>query len=286
MKKTLIYIIGAGRSGTTFLDIVLGNNGNAISLGEVNRFFKRKGLPPKRNELDKVFLFWNNIKKIIEQNLFTLDYKELEKIFKKNEYHSGFLKSLFKKNNEDYKKTLKLQYRELYNNIQENIVIESSKYPIRALNISNYINDEFFDIKFVYIRKDPVKVVASFGKKDIEQPTKGFFASNIYYLAINVLCFISINLLKKRGHNTSIIKYENLLENPTEVLMELSKKFDIDYKYLIDKLKNNSPLKTGFLFDGNRIRLKETVLLQTQKRDIKKNYKYYFIRIFNYLVYR
>ena len=52
-NKTLIYIIGAGRSGTTLLDIVLGNNENTISLGEINRYYKRNGIPPKRNENDK-----------------------------------------------------------------------------------------------------------------------------------------------------------------------------------------------------------------------------------------
>lgn len=286
MKKTLIYIIGAGRSGTTLLDIVLGNSNGAISLGEINRFFKRRGIPPKRNKHNEVFAFWKNIRLKIEDNLVNINYEELDKTFNRNEYHSRFFKSVFNRNDKNYIETLKVKYKILTNNIQENLLIESSKYPVRALNISNYVNGSLFEIKYVFIRKDPVKVVASFRKKNLEQPSKGFLVANIYYLTVNFLCFIIMTLLKKRGHKVFSLKYEDFLDNPEKTLTKLSAKLDIDLKQTLNKIYNNSALNTGFLFDGNRIRLKEILFLQTQKEKEKKDYKYYFIRIFNYIVYR
>lgn len=286
MKRTLIYIIGAARSGTTLLDIVLGNSNNAISLGEINRFFKRNGIPPKRSKHNKVFVFWKNIRLKIEDNLVNINYEELDNTFNRNEYHSRFFKSVFKRNDKNYIETLRVKYKILTNNIQENLLIESSKYPVRALNISNYVNGSLFEIKYVFIRKDPVKVVASFRKKNLEQPAKGFLAANIYYLTVNFLCFITMTLLKKRGHKVFSFKHEDFLDNPEKTLIELSSKLDIDLKQILNKIYNNTALNTGFLFDGNRIRLKETLFLQIQKEKEKKDYKYYFIRIFNYIVYR
>lgn len=40
MSKTLINILGAGRSGTTMLDLMLGNDNNSFSLGEVHAWFR------------------------------------------------------------------------------------------------------------------------------------------------------------------------------------------------------------------------------------------------------
>ena len=38
--------MGAGRSGTTLLDILLGNGDGFVSCGELNRFPRHQGHPP------------------------------------------------------------------------------------------------------------------------------------------------------------------------------------------------------------------------------------------------
>ena len=39
-KGTLIYIMGAGRSGTTALATFLGNSENTLNIGEMHQFFE------------------------------------------------------------------------------------------------------------------------------------------------------------------------------------------------------------------------------------------------------
>jgi len=283
-KKTLIYIIGAGRSGTTLLDIILGNNIDSISLGEVNRLYKRNGVPPKRQRKDKVYTFWKNITNHI--NCSNSKYNELADIYKRNEYHTGIFKSLLKKNSILYKENLKLQYHILKIKTVENTLIESSKYPVRALNISEYVSKDDFTIKYIYLKKDPVKVVNSFQKKDLEQPSKSFLSANLYYLLVNSLCALTVNFLKIRKHRVSVIKYEDLVHNSSKTLDKLSEELDEDFSLLTNKLENKIPLCTGYLFDGNRIRLKETLTLRALDDKEVKNGNYYFTRIFNYIVYR
>lgn len=284
MTKTLIYIIGAGRSGTTLLDIMLGNTLDSLSLGEINRYFLREGKPPKREKSSEVSTFWSSFKH--EFNLKNQkDYDYLNDLFKNHEYHTSLYKSISQNSDSEYINLLKLQYDLLFNQTDESIIIESSKYPVRAINLSNFLNKEKFSVKYIYLKKDPVSVVNSFQKKNLEQPSKGFFSANIYYFIVNLICRFSISFLKKRGHKVSEVTYESLTKDTANTLDKLQNDLDIDLTSLIDKIKKREKLKTGFLFDGNRIRLQESITLHQSKKP-KKNIKFYFTRILNYIIYK
>jgi hypothetical protein len=284
MAKTLIYIIGAGRSGTTLLDIMLGNSHDAINLGEINRFFLRDGFPPKRENASDVSAYWSSFKHLFDLNN-QKDYSYLNDLFKKHEYHTSLYKSVTRSSDIEYIKLLKLQYDALHKKTDESILIESSKYPVRALNLSNYLDKEKFDIKYIYLKKDPVSVVSSFQKKNLEQPSKGFFNANIYYLVVNTICRISMIFLKKRGHKVAEITYEDLTRNIANTIHEIEKDLDLDLTLLKNKICKGEKLKTGFLFDGNRIRLQESITLRQPKKNVK-NIKFYLTRIINYIIYR
>ncbi|MEE1974369.1 hypothetical protein, partial [Maribacter flavus] len=78
---------------------------------------------------------------------------------------------------------------------------------------------------------------------------------------VNVLCQISVVVLKRRGHKVGIVKYEDLVNKPQATIRRLGACLEEDCGLLINKLSKSEPLSTGYLFDGNRIRLKETLTL-------------------------
>jgi hypothetical protein len=285
MSKTLIYIIGAGRSGTTLLDIILGNNSDSISLGEINRYFLRNGVPPKRKTTSDVGKFWFGYNSKFG-SCFQNDFTHMKEVFRRHEYHSNIFKAFNKYAETDYINTLKAQYNILKEHTDKNVLIESSKYPGRAINLSNFLKAEDLLLKFVYLKKDPVSVIESFKKTQIEQPSKGFLNANLYYLLVNIICELTIVLLRKRGHHTTVIKYEDLLEDPQNTLLKIQKDLDLNLNDIIHKINQKSTLTTGFLFDGNRIRLKETLTLRSLEKNKQKDFKYFFTRAFNYLIYR
>jgi hypothetical protein len=287
MKKKLIYILGAGRSGTTILDIVLGNVPKAISLGEINRFFKREGLAPKRDPSSEVGQYWERVRNTFENQQFEpVNYDRLQRLTYSNEYHTSFPKIFFSKANKNYSRLM----RSLYDSIQQesldyDLLIESSKYPNRAINLSRQFGKEF-DIGYIYLKKDPVKVVDSFAKKGLEQPSKSYFASNIYYFAVNFLCYLTVLKLRRRRHKVHILKYEDLIQDPIEVLDQIGELFQLNVDTLKASVDQNQNLNTGYLFDGNRIRLNQTIVLQKGgTKASSKGASYYFTRIFNYLIY-
>jgi len=285
-KKTIVYIIGAGRSGTTLLDILLGNGSGYTSLGEINRFPKRDGIPPKTsNESDK-YNYWLNIRDTVmaENNQIKLSY--IHKLHKKFEYHTGYLFNIlikrFKKHEyRIYTKFLTNLYDEIFKFTKENTIIESSKYPGRACNLSEILP---YEVKYIYLQRDPVAVVNAFMKKNIEQPSKSWALANLYYFCVNMLCKRSIRKLGKK-HKVITVKYEDLLTQPVSVLTDIEKKLSMDLTTVKEKLVKKEVLKVGYLFDGNRIRTNDVIVFQPSKYNYEKTFKNKITRYINLSLY-
>ena len=136
--------MGSGRSGTTLLDIILGNEDSFFSAGELNRIPKLDFHPhDPRDEF--VIKFWNQIKDSLT------NYEREFPYFKKLDYHYGFLyrflnKKIFDKyvsyNNELFTSISKVS--------EKKYIIDSSKYPFRALWLQKIFNKNIY---FIYLKK-------------------------------------------------------------------------------------------------------------------------------------
>lgn len=286
--KRLIYILGAGRSGTTILDIILGNADGAISLGELNRYFKRGGIPPKRNSESTVTEFWRKFDlHLNRENPEPYDNELCQQLLIKNEYHTAFFKSLGNRTSRKYNRLIVGFYSVLSRLCDQEILIESSKYPLRALNISRILKESSFDFGFIYLKKDPIQVIRSFGRKGVEQPGKGFWIANSYYFLVNVLCGLVAWRLKGGGYPVCTITYEQLSKQPVDTLKKISRELDLETALLQDRISKGIPLQTGLIFDGNRIRLEESILFKRNEgAELRLSPKDYVTRAFNYLIYR
>lgn len=259
----ILYIIGSGRSGTTLLDIILGNQEGSFSAGELNRFAKRKGIPHDARD-EQVSEFWSKVKSELNYDL-----NRVYKISSKLEYHTGFIKQLFVSNEDkkyyaNFNKDLHLTIKKNLTNYQ--IIIDSSKYPMRAKNLSKLFKDE---ISYIYIKRSPTDIVESFQKKTIEQPSKNRWKANFYLLIVNTLAIIVVRRLKRKKL-VSVISYDDLVKNPIDVLSKIENDLDITLRQLKNKVKLNQPLGVGLLFDGNRLRLNKEIIIQKKKEDKKQ----------------
>ena len=271
MDKKIIYVIGAGRSGTTLLDIVLGNNPDMFSAGELNRFPIRNGIPPLLEKDNPKFIFWDRFKTNLMNNYSKYDLKNLNNLINKFEYHLGVFRIMFSSSNNkslnDYHEYLKIFFNTLSNQVNQDFIVDSSKYPCRAYHLSQLFKDK---ICFVYIKRNPVDVVQSFAKKDIEQPPKSWLMANLYLFCVNLLCIFILNKIKKDS-KVATITLEELTNEPAKTLSHISETLGIDLTESIGLTQNYSPLKTGCLFDGNRLRLKTEIVME--KTPISKNKK-------------
>lgn len=282
-KKQVLYIMGAGRSGTTLLDIVLGNQKELFSCGEINRFPIRKGIPPLLENKSRIE-FWRKIKEELVNNFKIQDFNYLIKLLDNFEYHFGYIKSLFYKSKTeyaDYTKYLSDFFQIVFDNIDQDIIIDSSKYPGRLFQLSKLS----YNLKIIYLIREPSAVLKSFEKEKIEQPSKHWTFAIIYYFLVNLLCQMTLFFLNK-DIKIIKIKYEEFIDKPTLTIRNIADTLELDLNNLIHKLEKNEKLIVGNLFDGNRIRLQEEIQIIGANQELPTGIKYTFARVLNRIFYK
>ncbi len=278
METKIVYIIGTGRSGTTLLDIILGNGEKLFSAGELNRFTKRNGIPHSPRDIG-VQGFWN----VVTAELLKLGYPAPELLFnqfQKFEYHKWFynvwsnniLKSKDFASYSNFQKDLfKVIHAQLKIVGDKSIIIDSSKYPLRGYFLSSIFKKE---IAFVYINRHPTEVVHSFQKKDVEQPAKNRGLAHLYLLVVNFICRLVLKKIKKNS-NVATITFDNLIKDPIATLEEIENDIKIDLSIPKKRISVQEPLSVGSLFDGNRLRLKHSIIFKSEKESTDKKSNFF-----------
>lgn len=255
----IIYLMGAGRSGTTLLATVLGGTKHIITIGEMHQFLEHflEQKPCSCGEEITNCEFWSPV-----INDLTSKYTP-EELYKINEYnenvesHINILKSLF------YKNKSYLEYQTwLYDNIQRHhpsqYVLDSSKYVSRALQLRRMTTH---NVKLIYITRDVRGVIHSFGKR--VQTSKSPFSALIYYAFINkASLFVSLFLKKdciKR------IAYEDFIKDSKTVLNDIGSFLNINLDAVNTKLTHGESFQVPHIIGGNRL-VKEKAI--TLKKDI------------------
>ncbi len=242
--STLIYLMGAGRSGTTILATLLGNIDGVRNLGELHQLPEHV-LGEKNCSCGKELYmcpFWSE--NASELELFK--FSEYGKAASDLENHSKILGYFFKnKKNEIYSRANQELLDKVLNNDQ--FVVDSAKYIGRALALK-YNTD--FNIKYIYVVRDPRGVIDSFSKN--VQTKKSFFSSIFYYAAVNFLASLVSNTLLKG--KVLKVRYEDVIGSPEDTLRTISAFIGAPVDDLISKLNAGDELDMGHIIGGNRIR--------------------------------
>jgi hypothetical protein len=165
----------------------------------------------------------------------------------------------------------------------KSIIVDSSKYPMRAILLSKIFNDK---ISFIYLSRNPSAVVESFQKKDVEQPSKSRLMAHLYLLTVNTLSKHIIKILGKTNR-VSVINYEDLLQSPVAALKKIESELNIDLDNSKKIIEKNEPLKVGLLFDGNRLRLENEIIfrkgdVETKPKKMSDRFFYGLHKLFWY----
>lgn len=263
----ILYIIGAGRSGTTLFDIMLGNSKNCFSAGELNRFTKRDGVPHAARDIN-VSEFWTAVNDSMKKKGLKNPFHYYN-TFKQFEYHNSFFRifrSLKSKEFGLYSYYQQQLFSAIYSTVKKDelIIIDSSKYPLRGFFLSKIFKEK---VLLLYIKRRPTEVVESFQKKDVEQPSKTRIASHLYLLVVNAIAERVIKLLKG-SNKISVIDYNKFLQGPAETLEKIEKDLELDLAVSKEMINKEKPFKVGFLFDGNRLRLQEELKFVHQHENV------------------
>ena len=282
-NKTLIYIIGAGRSGTTLLDVMLGNAEDVFSSGELNRYCITKGIQSGLDQHSERTRFWRSFAAEFSPKY---DLERQTRIHREIEHHAGLIKRLTKRIDEAHYREYQAFERDffdvLFGRIGVSTVVDSSKYPGRALALSDTLP---YRLCLIYIKRDPIRVVHSYTKTDRRLPTKNWGAATCHYFLVNHLCKRVLKRLRKK-HPAVEIRYEDLVTQPEATLSRFEKAFDVDLSSVVDKVRRDEFLQVGNLLAGNTIRVQQQIKLQRELRTYPNNLRNRLTRLINMTVYK
>jgi len=253
MRKNvnLIYLLGAGRSGTTLLATLLNNHDDIETLGEMNQFYEFLEQNKKCSCGDslKNCSKWRAIINNLDSNV---GYKR--QFIEREEAHSQIPNLLIRKS--IHKKYVNIQ-EEVFSNIHEHRnskwYVDSSKYIARylLLKMSKKIR-----IKGIYLVRDPRGVVFSFQKK--VQTYKNQFNALAYYNIINLFA----EIVYRTDSNILKIRYEDLVNKPEETLSKI-------YSHIFEqKIKAKTLpefIETPHIVGGNRMKVYKKIKI---RRDV------------------
>ncbi|MFW5895260.1 MAG: hypothetical protein ACOCT9_00800 [archaeon] len=202
MSKKVILIGGTGRNGSTLLDLMIGNDPKGFSAGELYYLFRPNKPSVKLNKGD---CFCN----------------------KKN---CSFWSSIKDKCNE------KVIYDCLFNELNIDFIVDSSKNPLWIRKQINYGSNKNYEIIPIIIYKTPLEYAYSrYKRDDLDIWKKSYLKvhKSIFYIMDD---FVTI-------------KYKDLAKNPSKKLKSICDSIGIDYFKGKEKFWNND--NTNHLIRGS-----------------------------------
>jgi hypothetical protein len=249
-RPKVVYVMGAGRSGSTILGVALGNCVDVFDAGELDAWLRRSGIPNFAGA--ERMRFWGAVRREVPEgdSLFgDLAWRYLE--------HSL---ALFRITAWSKRRQLRRRYRKitesLYHAIAHNSgavhVIDTSHYPLRARELQRLSG---IDLYIVYLVRDPHSVVESFNRKDGAQNWKSPVATNAYLWLTHALS-VSV-FLRHRRDRRLFLRHEDFIANPERVLTRVQECIDT-----APGLPDLRSLTTGIPFQGNRLLRSEVLALR------------------------
>lgn len=275
-KIKIIYIVGIGRSGSTILDLIIGNNDGCLSCGEITNIFKDAFIKNQICSCGQVAIncdYWQSIKKEwLSRN--SLDVEEFITLIYRYEKNGivpwlryYFNRFLFK--TRDFR--LYLQGTNKFINLMSTInnkyiIIDSSKRVLRFKVLQSHCG---FDVFPIHLIRDLKGIMAS-EVSNIESTIQKqviFLKTIIRYVVVNMqIKFVLSNV----PHKTLL--YESLLENPQEELNEIGKLCQINTSESIGKIVNQEVMNFRHLISGSHIRTQSNIILQKNPSEKWKKY--------------
>ena len=294
-----IYILGTGRSGSTLIDILLGNSKKLNSLGEIYHTFSCwiKDKECSCGQVCSECVFWSKVKKQFLKEYSESDLENLKKI--QNKYERSifaplliFLNNIYPTENfKIYQKQIQLLFTSISANSSEPIFIDSSKNPFRAYMLLHIFKENIYIVHLVrdgrgalwsWIKSGtipPFGVTIQKGKNEVPENSGQYYWWTPWMYSISWLVYniFSSGVTFMAGPQKAIrIQYEDILRHPADSLKRLENLIKEDLSDLAERLKNKLPLKPGHLIAGNRLRhLKEIHLKQPDEEWRTKLFKKY-----------
>jgi hypothetical protein len=271
-KKKLINVCGTARSGSTMVDLMLGNDQRAFSLGEMHAWFR-----PFRSHHFRIICS-------CEQN--NCPWRKLKEI----------------KENEFYKKCFEI--------LNVDILVDSSKNLPWVIDNNIQAGKDGIAVYNILLYKDPVSLFYSFWKRGLSVESarrnefikyyERFFMSNLPYISLNYnkliadpsttlneLCQIlgipyyagKENFWEKQHHHLfGSMGTRKQVGRPNSEIRK-SEEYPAEFKRIIPKIEAENVKNRTLQRVVSKLKSHEMRKIECPNEGIRKPYWYYFLKI-------
>ena len=274
----VIYVMGAGRSGSTMMNIALGNHDCIDSFGELNQLPQSGWI---NNEYDSSgkpcneVPFWNEVRAIWmrESGVETIrEYVERQNRFGRFRRLPHLLRQRWRSSPEFqvYARQTRALFAAICQVSGKSTIVDASKSPTRAFALSLIPGIELY---LIHLVRDTRGVVWSYRKsfvKDVEAGIQRDMASRpIWRTALNWIFFNlqSAWVCRQLPSDRSIrVRYEDFAVQPDVVLDRIGQMTGCDFNGVSAAIQAKCSLPVGHVIAGNRLRMQNRVQLRLDEK--------------------
>lgn len=252
-RPRVIYVMGAGRSGSTILGVTLGNCANLFYAGELDKWLLRAGRPKRKGERREAF--WGEVLGRVAdaEPLFGgLSHRYLERSSALLRLRGPLMRRRLRR---PYRRIMGELYRAVASVAEATHVIDTSHYPLRARELQHVEGIELYILLLV---RDPRAVIASFGREDVVEPRFGRAKTRAYLLLTHLLCAWVFG--KQPRERRMVLRYEDFVADPQGVIGSLLARVGSPAE-----LPDLGSLSTGIPLQGNRLIHEDVVVLRQRQ---------------------
>ena len=270
---SILYIMGRGYSGSTTLDLILGNHKEIQSVGELTSGFsssKDSRLCSCYSLLDEC-VFWGTVRQRLQQQYPETSLDEYGRMIR---YMARFYRIPQIRTDTGlpswFYKVYDPMTHDLYDLIsqesQKSYVVDSSK----EMGYAYYLLTRFSSrTKIIHLVRDGRGVMWSYLRRlRSGQPfqfLRRYYSSRSYWIFM-VLSALSWNFGNMIGiflrlfnkDKILLVRYEDLCNNPGEEFSRIGNFIGLDFTEIIRRIENSDPFNIGHTVGGNRMRHNES----------------------------
>jgi hypothetical protein len=238
-RPKVLYVMGAGRSGSTILGVTLGNCDGVFFAGELDKWLARGGRTPLPGEERE--RFWTAVaEQMAADDLFGTATKCLERS-----------SALLRPDTWLRRRRLRVRYREVAEQLYLAVarvahashIVDTSHYPLRAHEVQRLRG---VDVHLIFAVREPHQVVASFGREDVVERRFGPLAANLYMsLTYAVSAWVFMRHPRERR---LLVRHEEFLADPAQAVRQVLRAAGATAA-----TPDLQALHTGLPFQGNRL---------------------------------
>jgi hypothetical protein len=254
-RPKVLYVMGAGRSGSTVFGIALGNCPNVFYAGELDAWLARDGVPQIEDDPERQ-AFWAGVREETERGTDALPGLYGITAQRAIERSLAVLRPQLWRTRRRLLPAYRAVAGALYGAVARQsgapFIVDTSHYPLRARALQPVDTVELY---LLYLRRDPRSVAASFRRTDVAQYSKSTLTTNVYLWLTSLLSVLVY--CRQPSNRRMTVRYEDFVARPDAVVRDVLELAGASP----DRLPDFSSLAAGLPFQGNRVMRRATVSL-------------------------